>query len=239
MKNVIITGSCGLIGGALVKGLKKKFNVIEIDILNKYKNNYYKCNILDEADLVKNIKLIIKKYKKIDCIINATYPKDKGFTKSLEKMSYKEFGTNLNLNVGSFFLLIKNILPHFKKRNYGKIIGISSVYSSITPKFEIYEKTPINFPLVYAPIKSAQLMLVKYFSKYFSYKKINVSINSISPGGVYDNHPKKFFKNYKKFCKSKGMIKPVELVGITEFLLSDKSHSITGQDIQVDDGFSS
>jgi enoyl-[acyl-carrier-protein] reductase (NADH) len=70
------------------------------------------------------------------------------------------------------------------------------------------------------------------------HKKINISINSLSPGGVYNNQNKKFYYNYKKFCKSKGMVSATELISTTEFLLAKGSKSITGQDIKIDDGFS-
>jgi len=41
MQNIIITGSNGLIGKALVKGLSKNHKIIEIDILNKKKKKLF------------------------------------------------------------------------------------------------------------------------------------------------------------------------------------------------------
>ena len=66
MKNIIIVGSRGLIGKALCKGLSKKFNIIEIDIMSLKKKNYYKCNILNELDTKNIFKKIFTKYKKIN-----------------------------------------------------------------------------------------------------------------------------------------------------------------------------
>lgn len=238
MKNVIIVGSCGLIGKALTEGLVKNFNIIEIDILNKIKKNYYQCDILNEKNVVNTISKIIKDYKKIDCIINAAYPRKKNFSSTFDELTLEDFRENLSINVGSLFCLIKNIYPHFKKIKKGNIINIASIYGSIQPKFEIYEKTTINPPSVYGPIKASQIMMIKYFAKIFSYRKNNIRCNTISPGGVYGGQSITFLNNYKKYCKDKGMIKPGDLLGVAKFLISDDSKFITGQDIKIDDGFS-
>ena len=238
MKNVIIVGSCGLIGSALSKVLSKYHNIIEIDLLNKKKKNYYKCNILNEHEVNSTFKEIIKKYKKIDCLINSAYPRKANFSKTFDNLSMEDFSANLSVNVSSLFGLIKNIYPHFKKQKKGNILNIASIYGKIQPKFEIYENTSITPPTVYGPIKSAQIMIINYFSKIFSYRKNNIRCNTISPGGVHGGQSKIFVNNYKNYCKNKGMISPSDLVGVANFLISDDSLYITGQDIQIDDGFS-
>ena len=238
MKNVIVVGSCGLIGKSLTSGLKKNYNVIEIDIIHKSKNNYYQCDILNEKNVISVIQEIVKKYKKIDCLINSAYPRKQNFSNTFDKLTLDDFRENLSINVGSLFCLIKNIYPHFKKIKKGNLINIASIYGSIQPKFEIYEKTLINPPVVYGPIKASQIMLMNYFAKLFAYRKNNIRCNTISPGGVLGGQQKIFVDNYKKYCKDRGLIKPSDLLGVTNFLISDNSLFITGQDIQVDDGFS-
>lgn len=236
MKKIIVVGSEGLIGSAICSGLKKH-KVYKCDIKKKLKN-YFQIDVNDENSTKNTFNKIIKKAKKIDCIINCSYPKNVNFGKNIDKLTLKDFNENVSLNIGSVYSVIKSILPHFKEKKKGNIIITTSIYGSILPKFEIYENTPINFAMVYAPIKAAQIMMVKYFAKYFNYKKINIRVNSIAPGGVFDNHPKKFLLQYKKYCKSKGMINPKDLSGVTNFLISDSSEYVTGLDIPVDDGFS-
>ncbi len=238
MKNVIIVGSKGLIGKTLTKGLSKNYRIIEIDLANVKKNNYFKCNILDEKEVKNTFSKIFKKYKRIDCIINSAYPKKKNFSKTFINISLEDFNENLSINVGSLYCLIKNIYPYFKKNRKGNIINVASIYGKIQPKFEIYENTLINPPTVYGSIKSAQIMLLNYFAKTFNYKKINIRCNTISPGGVFGGQSNIFLKNYRKYCKNKGMIDPSDLIGVAKFLISEDSKYITGQDIQIDDGFS-
>tara|TARA_B100001059_G_C17747665_1_gene535297 strand:- start:146 stop:865 length:720 start_codon:yes stop_codon:yes gene_type:complete len=238
MKKIIIVGAKGLIGKALSKGLSKKFNIIEVDIIKAKKKDYFQCDVLNETEVKSVFKKIFKKYKKIDCLINSAYPRRKNFSKPFFGINLEDFNDNLSINVGSLYCLIKNIYPYFKKNKKGNIINIASIYGKIQPKFEIYENTPINPPTVYGPIKSAQIMMINYFAKIFAYKKINIRCNTISPGGVYGGQTKKFVSNYKKYCKEKGMIDPYNLVGVADFLISENSSFITGQDIQIDDGFS-
>ena len=238
MKKIIIVGAKGLIGKALSKGLSKNHKIIEVDLIEVKKKDYFQCDILNELEVKSVFKKIFKKYKKIDCIINSAYPRRKNFSKPFFGINLEDFNENLSINVGSLYCLIKNIYPHFKKNKRGNIVNIASIYGKIQPKYNIYKQTPINPPVVYGPIKSAQIMLINYFAKIFAYKKNNIRCNSISPGGVYGGQTKKFVMNYKKYCKDKGMIDPYDLVGVADFLVSDKSSFITGQDIQVDDGFS-
>ena len=61
----------------------------------------------------------------------------------------------------------------------------------------------------------------------------------ISPSGVYNNHDKKFVKNYLKITPINRMAKPEDIFGLLEFLISEKSSYITGQNYHIDGGFSS
>ena len=61
----------------------------------------------------------------------------------------------------------------------------------------------------------------------------------VSPSGVFNNHNKRFVKNYLKITPINRMANPKDIFGIIEFLISDKSRYITGQNYHVDGGFSS
>jgi NAD(P)-dependent dehydrogenase (short-subunit alcohol dehydrogenase family) len=90
-------------------------------------------------------------------------------------------------------------------------------------------------PIEYSAIKSGIISITKYLAKYYSKK--NFKINCISPGGIKDNFPKKFIKNYKKQCNSKGLLDPKDVTNAIDFLLSKKSNFISGQNIVIDDGY--
>ena len=90
-------------------------------------------------------------------------------------------------------------------------------------------------PVEYAAIKSGLIHLTKYMAKYF--KGMNIKVNTLSPGGIFDNQPTEFLEAYKKECSNKGMLDKSDLRGTLVYLLSDMSLYVNGQNIIVDDGF--
>jgi len=124
---------------------------------------------------------------------------------------------------------------YFKEHGYGNIINISSIYGVVAPKFEIYDKTTMTMPVEYAAIKSGLIHLTKYMAKYF--KGLNIRVNTISVGGIFDQQPAPFLEAYKSCCLNKGMLDKSDIKGTLIYLLSDMSAYVNGQNIIVDDGF--
>ena len=104
------------------------------------------------------------------------------------------------------------------------------------PKFEIYKGTKLNSSIEYGAIKSGIISITKYLAKL--YKNRNIKINCISPGGIFDNQPKKFVKQYRKVCNSKGLLSAADLIPAFKYLLDEDNTVTTGQNIIVDDGWS-
>ena len=125
---------------------------------------------------------------------------------------------------------------YFKKQGFGHIVNIASIYGMVAPRFEIYENTTMTTPVEYAAIKSGLLQLTKYMTKYF--KGMNIRVNAISPGGIFDHQPEAFLNAYKRSCANKGMLNKEDLGGTLVYLLSELSQYVNGQNIAVDDGFS-
>jgi NAD(P)-dependent dehydrogenase (short-subunit alcohol dehydrogenase family) len=142
----------------------------------------------------------------------------------------------LGLNLGGYFTASQQFSQYFKKQGYGNIINISSIYGVIAPKFEVYDNTPMTMPVEYAAIKSGLIHLTKYMAKYF--KGMNIKVNALSPGGIFDSQPEAFLEKYKEKCLNKGMLDKSDLKGTLVYLLSDMSRYVNGQNIVVDDGFS-
>ncbi len=168
--------------------------------------------------------------------MNNAYPRNPNYGRRFFDVEYQDFCENINLNLGGYFLTSQQFAMFFKKQGHGNIINIASVYGVIAPRFEIYEGTEMTMPVEYAAIKSSVVHLTKYMAKYF--KGLNIRVNCICPGGVFNDQPGQFVEAYNKFCISKGMISTEDLKGILIFLLSESSNVINGQCILVDDGFS-
>ncbi len=90
-------------------------------------------------------------------------------------------------------------------------------------------------PIEYSAIKSGIISITRYISSYC--KGENIRANCISPGGILDDQPESFLKNYMSTCSTKGMLDADDLNGTLLYLLSDYSKYTNGQNIVVDDGW--
>ena len=237
-KNIIIVGGSGLLGSSICKELKfKGYNVINLDLKKNINLEYnFKSDVNDFKRFNLQINKIFKKFKNIAGAVVVYYPK---------RIKTKKF---INQNIDNIILNIENhirgylntnqiLCKNFLKQKKGHIINFSSMYGSKLPINEIYKKTEIQeTPLDYILSKSIINKFTKYMSKEF--KKNNIRFNLISPGGIYDNHSKKFVKNYTKLTHSNKMLDPTCIAKLTEFLLNENSKFISSQNIVIDDGFS-
>ena len=251
-KIIVITGGAGLIGQEFVKAVvehngiaiiadinkeigKKIQNTISKE-LNTNNVDFIKLDITSKNSLKKCIKYLDNKYGRIDALVNNAYPRNKNYSRHFFDVEHSDFVENLGLNLGGYFTTSQQFAKYFQKQNHGNIINVSSIYGVVSPKFEIYKGTKITVPVEYAAIKSGLIHLTRYMAKYF--KGMNIKVNTLSPGGIFDNQPESFLNNYKNNCLNKGILDKSDLKGTIVYLLSDMSKYINGQNIIVDDGFS-
>ena len=248
---VIITGGAGLIGKEFVKAVVENNAIAIIADINeqlgmKAKNDlakelhttnidFIKLDITSKNSLNQAINYLDSKYHRIDALVNNAYPRNKNYGNHFFNVEYDDFIENLGLNLGGYFTASQQFAKYFQSQGYGNIINISSIYGIIAPKFEIYDNTPMTMPVEYAAIKSGLIHLTKYMAKYF--KGMNIKVNTLSPGGIFDNQPEPFLEKYKEKCLNKGMLNTSDLKGTLIYLLSDMSKYVNGQNIIVDDGF--
>ena len=239
-KIYIIIGSEGLIGKTFRKHiLNNGGKICSVDILKKSKNVsnnelYIKANITNSINIKKILNKTKKRFKKIDCIINCSYPK-KNQSKNIKSINYKNLSKNIAEHLGSNIILCKLATDFFKKQGYGNIILLSSIQGTMPPKFEHYKNTKMFSPIEYTANKHAINGIVKYFAKL--YGKFNININSISPGGIKNNQDKKFVNKYKSSCLKKGMLDTKDLISTMEYLSDERSNVVNGQNLIVDDGW--
>lgn len=251
-KVVVITGGAGLIGQEFVKAVVESGGYAIIADINKEvghtvkdalsqelntKNiDFVKLDITSKESLQDCISCLNSKYEKIDALVNNAYPRNKNYGRHFFDVEYDDFAENISLNLGGYFLASQQFAQYFKIQGYGNIINISSIYGLVAPKFEIYDNTPMTMPVEYAAIKAGLNHLTKYMAKYF--KGMNIRVNAISPGGIFDYQPEPFLNAYKEKCINKGMLDKSDLKGTLVYLLGDMSKYVNGQNIIVDDGFS-
>ena len=127
--------------------------------------------------------------------------------------------------------------------NGGSVILTSSIYGCIAPDQRIYKDSlyngiNISSPAVYSASKAGVIGLMKFLSSYWG--KSNIRVNSISPGGVYNNQGPEFVKNYS-FKTPKGRMANQDEISEGVLYLADnnKSSYVTGHNLVIDGGFTS
>lgn len=122
------------------------------------------------------------------------------------------------------------------KKN-GSIVNIGSIYGTVGPDFNVYNNTELTMPAAYSAIKGGVINFTRYLSSY--YGKNNIRVNCVSPGGIFNNQPVEFVKNYENKVPMQRMGKPEDISPAVSFLLSDDSSYITGQNLIIDGGWTS
>ena len=262
-KIIVITGGSGFLGSefsstlsdvgaipiildkntASLELLKKKF------IKKKQRGLFFLVDLNNETKVNVVINSIIKKYRKIDCLINAAgltgedmLKTDSNFFEKFENYDFKLWQKSLNGNLSSTFILTKSVAKHMLKRKKGSIINIASDVGIISPDHRIYEANKkinykgVNFntPLSYSVAKSGIISMTRYLATYWAKKGIRV--NCVSPAGVYKKHNKKFVKQLSERIPLGRMAKSDELNGAIIYLCSNASSYVTGHNLVVDGG---
>lgn len=250
-KVVVITGGAGFLGKEFVKAVVQEGGVaiiadidtkLGLDAKEKLSHelqsqniDFVKMDITSNESIKSAIKYVDEKYKRVDALVNNAYPRNKNYGKHFFDVEYEDFVENTGLNLGGYFNASKYFAEYFKNQSFGNIVNISSIYGVIAPKFEVYDNTPMTMPVEYAAIKSGLIHLTKYMAKYF--KGLNIKVNAISPGGIFDSQAEPFLQAYKEESLTKGMLDNSDINGTLVYLLSDMSKYVNGQNIIVDDGF--
>ena len=235
-KKVLITGSSGGIGTALVnKFIDYKAKIICTSSnqtnLDKLKsdygndNYYYLLDFSNINSLSKNIKIISNEHPDIDILINnAGITNDNLFLRMKESQWEEVIKINLNSN----FYILKEILPNMLKRKSGNIIGITSVIAF----------TGNQGQANYAASKSALISMYKSISLEVSSR--NIRVNSIAPGFIKTNMTDKLSDLQTEEIMKKIPLKKLgeaeDVANMALFLSSDMSSYITGQTFHVNGG---
>jgi len=248
---VVISGGAGLIGQEFVRAVMENNGIAVIVDINEEGGSqvqkllsqevktgsidFVKLDITSKNSIENLIETLHEKYGRIDAVVNNAYPRNKQYGRHFFDVEFIDFCENINLHLGGYFLMSQQFALYFKKQGYGNIINISSIYGVVAPEFDIYNGTSMTMPVEYAAIKSAIIHLTKYMAKCF--KGMNIRVNAISSGGIFDNQPDSFVNKYKEKCINKGMLDESDLKGTLVYLLSDMSKYVNGQNLVVDDGF--
>jgi NAD(P)-dependent dehydrogenase (short-subunit alcohol dehydrogenase family) len=261
-KVIVVTGATGLLGRkhaeaiACYGGIPILLDLSQqiIDDFTSELNSKYKVgsvgfaiDITNEKAIENNTKLLMKKFGKIDGLVNnaANNPKvedskDVNFSR-LENFPLNIWNDDIAVGLTGAFLCAKHYGYQIAQNPQGgSIINISSDLGLIAPDQRLYRRENVNEdkqnvkPITYSVVKTGLIGLTRYLATYWADK--NVRCNAICPGGVENGQPDEFLKRVSAKIPMGRMAKSNEYQGIMIWMLSDASSYLNGAIIPIEGG---
>lgn len=247
MKSILITGGSGKVGFQLVQHFLKDGFLVVTTSRNKkrFQEDREKALGIDFSNLriietdftsgkAQNIILEFLKNDNINLtsiIHNA---------RSLDFVKIEEDQTVSPENfAGEFFMDV--IFPYrltvrLQKEGHDlrNIVFISSMYGVVAPTPNLYDDFHNSSPIHYGVSKAAQVHLTKELAVRMAPK---VRVNCVSFGGIKGRTDDKFLKRYCDLNPQGRMLEEEDVVGPIDFLISENSRNMTGQNLIVDGGW--
>ena len=234
-KKILITGSTGGIGNALVK----KFVSLEGSVLatgtkteklEELKKNFpsikiLKFDISEHSKIEEFIENVSAQLNGLDILINNAGINMDNLSLRMKEEEWKKV---IDINLGSTFFLCKNAIKKMLRNKYGRIVNITSVVGH----------TGNLGQSNYSASKAAIIGMSKSLA--IEYAKKNITINCVSPGFIQSKMTDNIVESIKAVLTSKI---PMSKLGTGEdvsntvaFLSSDAASYITGETIHVNGG---
>jgi NAD(P)-dependent dehydrogenase (short-subunit alcohol dehydrogenase family) len=240
-----LTGGAGNYGKCIVEGLAEAEGTVitasrNLENGQKVAENFRNSGLdvhamkLDQADHSSVMELkgqIIKSFGRLDVFVNNAVSRPmKGYNGPIE-----QFAESMKVNATGMMDILREMADLIAKSDGGSIINISSMMGMYGPDLSNYEGTNMGEPPPDYFFHNAGLInLTRYLCKIFAGKNINV--NSISPGGLFNNQPERFLENYCKKVPLKRMANNDDIKGLVVLLASKAGAYINGENILMDGG---
>jgi NAD(P)-dependent dehydrogenase (short-subunit alcohol dehydrogenase family) len=158
-----------------------------------------------------------------------------------EAFPVPQWQTEIAVGLTGAMLCAQEFGGQMAKRGRGVILNIASDLGVIAPDQRLYrqphvtreEEQPVK-PVTYSVIKHGLIGLTKYLATYWA--DHGVRVNAISPGGVFNNQDPAFVERLTRLIPMGRMAEVDEYRAAVQFLCSDASSYMTGQNMVVDGG---
>lgn len=236
MSEVLITGSSRGIGKACAICLAKNgFNIVlhcskNIERLNPIKEEILKLGVnartlsFDVSNRVECEKILLDDIEKngvyYGIILNAGIAKDNPFP-SMENFEWDDV---INVNLNSFYNVLKPLIMPLIQKREGRIIVMSSISGQTGNRGQVN----------YSASKAGLIGAAKALSREVA--KRNITVNCIAPGVIESDMTEELPSEIVKSIPMKRMGKTYEVASLANYLLSKEASYITGQVIGVNGG---
>jgi NAD(P)-dependent dehydrogenase (short-subunit alcohol dehydrogenase family) len=263
-KTALITGAAGLLGiehgaalldsGATV--VLTDMNAIALEGAVKILSEQHDrmriltavMDVTNSAAIDAVSKMITSQGLRVDILVNnaAIDPKVKGDhgvleTSRLENFSIEQWNLQIAVGLTGAFLCSQTFGNAMAKDSKGGVIlNIASDLSVFSPDQRLYRKDGLSEemqpvkPVTYSVIKTGLIGLTRYLATYWADK--GVRCNAFSPGGVFTGQGEEFVQRLTSLIPMGRMAEKDEYRAAVQFLCSDASAYMNGQNIVMDGG---
>lgn len=219
---VIVTGSKGLLGKVTSDYLRKnKWDVLELDL--------QLGNDLTDEEFVKEWFSKNKAYGLVNLFALNDHVSAQRKSNHLFDISLDSFERYLKLNLTALFSVCREFARNNKS---GSIVNFTSIYGQFSPIPKLYTNDQKH--IGYGVSKAGVIQLTRHLAVHLA---PSMRVNCILPGGIRQKQSQEFLEKYSELVPFQRMGEPVEIPGMVEFLLSNKSSYCTGGLYPVDGGW--
>lgn len=263
-RSALITGGGGLLGVSHAEALldigaavvltdisDKDLTASAITLRDKFPHGSIHTLLMDvtsEASIVQAADDIAELGLRIDILINnaAINPTANSLignvrTTRLENFALDRWNLEVSVGITGAFLCSKVFGTSMASDGKGGVIlNIASDLSVIAPDQRLYRQEGLADdlqavkPVTYSVIKTGLVGLTRYLSSYWANE--GVRANALSPGGVRVDQDQEFVTRLEQLIPMGRMARADEYMGAIQFLCSDASLYMNGQNIVMDGG---
>ena len=254
---VVITGGLGILGSCLSRYLAERG--AKVVILGRHAEKgeafaaeltkaggdvlFLLTDVLKRELLEQNLDDVLKKYGRVDALLNAAGGNMPGATigpdDTFLNLKIEDFQQVQNLNLTGTLLSTQVFLKPMAEKGAGSIVNFSSM-SAFRPLTRV-----AGYGIAKAGVSNFTAFMATEIAQKFS---PNIRINAIAPGFFLTNQNRSLLTNTDGSWTPRGehiiaqtpmnrMGQPEEICGTIHYLISDASKFVTGTVAVVDGGF--
>ena len=244
-KIILVTGGAGNYGKCIVEGMAEADGTVIIasrninnvkDVVSQFREKGLNVHAMqvdqgNHSSIMALKNEIINQFGKLDVFVNNAVTRPmRGYEDSIDN-----FAESMRVNAVGAMDILREMAALIEQGGGGSIINIASMMGMYGPDLSNYEGTNMGDPPPdYFFHRAGLINLTRYLAKIYASK--NIRVNSVSPGGLFNDQPERFLDNYCKKVPAGRMANNDDIKGIMVLLASHAGAYINGENILMDGG---